>query len=515
MENLISIDKMQNYTRIKSIGQGSFSVVFHVIENETNQSYAMKILSQKYSSIEQVKNNEEIALMAHIGQHKNIVNLHEVIFEPSKYRLSLVLDLMDKSLLDYVVKERKGKLSIQESLMYTFQLLTALEHMHSRGVIHRDIKPENCFINPQNMELKLGDFGSARNLISDRELTEYITTRWYRPPECLLTKGLYGPPIDIWAVGCILYELLTGNPLFPGKTQIDQINRIHRILGSPSQEELKKLCPNPDKRRTEINFVEYEKPRNEFETRLAGFPIEVIDLLKKLLVYLPSDRITALDALKHEAFNLIMQGNQIMKRIIVSSEPNVEFVVPTALQNEPLNSRIRDDTGVIPTTSKKFATVPQVFVPSFRSNLTKAQQRRRLIVTPPKEPQPVQPTTSTLSLSKTQAPVTISLSKAQGNATTLSLAKAQQPTSSLGQQSSMKSQFQLQPLQPLNMPSISPGPPIIASPSPKPANISYQLSQGPSIRILTSSLQNQTQPKQAQQHHPVFKPVGPIIKLPK
>ena len=380
----ISIDTLNNYTRIKSIGQGSFSVVFHVIENSTNHSYAMKILSSKFGSIEQIKSNDEVELMVHCGQHPNIVSLHDIIYEPAVGRLSLVMDLMDFNMLDYLQRERKGKLSMQESLIYTYQLLNALQHVHSRGIIHRDIKPENIFINPQSMELKLGDFGSARNMIIDRPLSEYVATRWYRPPECLMTAGVYGPPIDIWAVGCILYELMTGMPLFPGKNQIDQINRIHRCLGSPTPEMLEKLCP-PDKLKN-IQFLTFEKPRKEFERRLPAASPEVIDLLKKLLEYVPSERITAEDALKHKAFSSVMQGNKIIKTIVVSSEPFIDCIgVPNAMQQEePLVSRIRDDTGFIPSTRKPKILIPQIVVPRNQTNISKAQQRRKLITTPPK-----------------------------------------------------------------------------------------------------------------------------------
>ncbi|OHT07046.1 putative protein kinase [Tritrichomonas foetus] len=384
MQMNISIDTFNQYTRLKSIGQGSFSVVFHVIKNDTNQSYAMKILSSKFNSIEQIRNNEEICLMSHVGQHPNIVSLHDIIFEPSNGRLSLVMDLMDQNVLQYMQMERKGKLSVQESLIYTYQLLNALSHVHSRGVIHRDIKPENIFINPQKNELKLGDFGSARNLISNKPLTEYVATRWYRPPECLMTSGVYGPPLDVWAVGCILYELLTGVPLFPGKNQIDQLNRIHRLLGSPTPEILEKLCPANQLK--DLSFLKFDPPRSEFERRLPGVAKEVIDLLKKLLTYLPSERITAADALNHDAFHCVLQGNKIIKSIVISSEPYIDCVgIPSAMQQEePLTSRIRDDTGVLQTATRKpKIKIPQIIVPRNQS-FAKAQVRRKLITTPPK-----------------------------------------------------------------------------------------------------------------------------------
>jgi renal tumor antigen len=118
-----------------------------------------------------------------------------------------------------------------------YQLLKALEHMHRNGIFHRDIKPENILLTGETV--KLADLGSCRGLYQDQPLTEYISTRWYRAPECLLTDGYYGYKMDIWGVGCVMYEVLSLCPLFPGDDELDQINKIHKILGTPSDKILK------------------------------------------------------------------------------------------------------------------------------------------------------------------------------------------------------------------------------------------------------------------------------------
>ncbi|RYG95511.1 hypothetical protein EON65_55875, partial [archaeon] len=113
-----------------------------------------------------------------------------------------------------------------------WQLMKSLDHMHRKGIFHRDIKPENILIEStgeMGKGLKLADFGSCRGIYSKQPYTEYISTRWYRAPECLLTDGYYGPEMDMWGAGCVMFEITSLYPLFPGSNEIDQVNRIHKV----------------------------------------------------------------------------------------------------------------------------------------------------------------------------------------------------------------------------------------------------------------------------------------------
>ena len=148
------------------------------------------------------------------------------------------------------IKDRKKYLPEKKAKSWIFQTLKALEFMHRNGIFHRDIKPENILI--RNNYVKLADLGSCKGMYSNPPFTEYISTRWYRSPECLLTDGYYNYKMDIWGLGCVFFEILTLVPLFPGDDEIDEVNKINSILGSPSDELFEK-------------FIKHSAHRNEFK----------------------------------------------------------------------------------------------------------------------------------------------------------------------------------------------------------------------------------------------------------
>ncbi len=186
--------------------------------------------------------------------------------------------------------------------------MKSLDHMHKKGIFHRDIKPENILIESTTeviKGLKLADFGSCRGIYSKQPYTEYISTRWYRAPECLLTDGYYGPEMDLWGAGCVMFEITSLYPLFPGSNEVDQISRIHKVLGTPPPEVLNKL---KGKGASHINF--------DFPTQKGiGIPQlvphaspEAIDLMVKLLKYDAAERITAREAMRHPYFKDVREA---------------------------------------------------------------------------------------------------------------------------------------------------------------------------------------------------------------
>ena len=177
-----------------------------------------------------------------------------------------------------------------------YQLMRGLEHMHRNGIYHRDIKPENVMLGTvggcgvravpnalQDDIVKLADMGSCRGVLAKPPYTEYIATRWYRAPECLLTDGNYTYKMDVWSVGCVFFEMLANYPLFPGTNEVDQLAKIHDVLGTPSQKVLDKIRKHS--RATDVNFP--KKTGAGLESHLPFVSSDCIDLLYGMLLYDP------------------------------------------------------------------------------------------------------------------------------------------------------------------------------------------------------------------------------------
>lgn len=205
----------------------------------------------------------------------------------------MIFDLMDMTLLDYIKVRRKG-ISENKSRQFLYQIVCGVHHLHLKGIFHRDIKPENILMKfhhkmevEHDIVLKLSDFGSTASIHTNQPYTEYVATRWYRPPECLLTSGEYGCRMDIWSVGCVFFEILTLQPLFPGNNELDQLHKIHEILGAPT----KKLLQRFKNRRVIMEFPKYVP--TGVEVLLPRLSQNGISILRAMIKYFPDERITA------------------------------------------------------------------------------------------------------------------------------------------------------------------------------------------------------------------------------
>ena len=208
---------------------------------------------------------------------------------------------MDMNLYE-AIEGRKKYLPEKKAKFWIYQTLKALDFMHKNGIFHRDIKPENILL--LKNKVKLADLGSCKGMYSKPPFTEYISTRWYRSPECLLTDGYYNYKMDIWGLGCVFYEILSLEPLFPGDDEIDQVNKINYILGSPPNELFEKFVKN-SAHRNEFNF-EHQKGVgiNRYLTHVSK---DAIDLINKMLIYDPDMRPTARECLNHECFKEFLE----------------------------------------------------------------------------------------------------------------------------------------------------------------------------------------------------------------
>jgi renal tumor antigen len=215
-------------------------------------------------------------------------------------KLALVFELMDMNLYE-LISGAKTYLPSYRIKYIIFQVLKAIYHMHKNGIFHRDIKPENILI--RGDDIKLADFGCCKGIFAEPPYTEYISTRWYRPPECLLTDGFYDSKIDIWGIGCVLFEVISLNPLFPGDDELDQINKIHKVLGTPSPEVLALY----QQLATHMDFDFKETVGCGIEAMIGETTPDCLDILKKLLAYEPHKRISAGEALRHEYFHEILE----------------------------------------------------------------------------------------------------------------------------------------------------------------------------------------------------------------
>ncbi|XP_069063094.1 cyclin-dependent kinase-like 1 isoform X2 [Pleurodeles waltl] len=219
---------MDKFERLGKIGEGSYGVVFKCRNKDNGQIVAIKkfVESEDDPVIRKIA-LREIRMLKQL-KHINLVNLLEVFRK--KRRLHLVFEYCDHTVLHELDRYPRGVPGEQvKNIMW--QTLQAVNFCHKRNCIHRDVKPENILLTKRGI-VKLCDFGFATMFTGpDAYYTDYVATRWYRAPELLVGDTQYGPPVDVWAIGCVLAELISGNPLWPGRSDVDQLYLIRKTLG--------------------------------------------------------------------------------------------------------------------------------------------------------------------------------------------------------------------------------------------------------------------------------------------
>ncbi|VDN54061.1 unnamed protein product [Dracunculus medinensis] len=286
---------MQKYEKLEKIGEGTYGTVFKAKNVETQEIVALKCVRLDDDD-EGVPSSalREICLLKEL-KHENIVRLYDVVH--SERKLTLVFEYCDQDLKKYF-DSCNGEIDQQlvKSLMY--QLLQGLFFCHTNNVLHRDLKPQNLLIN-KNMRLKLADFGLARAFgIPVRCYSAEVVTLWYRPPDVLFGAKLYDTSIDMWSAGCIFAEIANaGRPLFPGADVEDQIKRIFKVLGTPTEQTWPSLSQLPDYKPMSVVY-----PSVTFNQVVPNLSATGRDLLQQLLVCNPVHRIDAKTALRHDYF---------------------------------------------------------------------------------------------------------------------------------------------------------------------------------------------------------------------
>jgi len=248
--------------------------------------------------------NRELQIMRMVD-HPNTVQLLDSFYERSKkdgeVYLNLVLEYIPKNLYEVSSSyaKRNEKMPMEHIQLYIYQLCRSLAYVHSLGICHRDIKPQNLLINPATHELKLCDFGSAKILIKGEPNVSYICSRYYRAPELIFGASDYATAIDVWSSGCVMAELIMGQPIFAGDSGIDQLVEIIKVLGTPTREEIRHM--NRDYK----DYKQFPSIRPHPWNKLfpADTPKEAMDVMSKMLVYTPHKRIKPLDACAHAFFD--------------------------------------------------------------------------------------------------------------------------------------------------------------------------------------------------------------------
>ncbi|KAG6430179.1 hypothetical protein SASPL_108241 [Salvia splendens] len=293
-ENLFEVSR--KYVPFKPVGRGAYGIVCAAVNSETREEVAIKKIGNAFDNIIDARRTlREIKLLRHMN-HDNVIAIKDIIRPPQKENFNdvyIVYELMDTDL--HQIIHSNQTLTDDHCRYFLYQILRGLKYVHSANVLHRDLKPSNLLLNA-NCDLKIGDFGLARTTSETDFMTEYVVTRWYRAPELLLNCSEYTAAIDIWSVGCIFGEIMTRKPLFPGKDYVHQLRLITQLVGSPDDASLGFLRSD-NARRYVRQLPQYVK--QQFPSRFPNTSAGALDLLEKMLVFDPSKRITANEALCH------------------------------------------------------------------------------------------------------------------------------------------------------------------------------------------------------------------------
>lgn len=289
---------VEEFHCLNRIEEGTYGVVYRARDKKTDEIVALKRLK-----MEKEKEGFPITSLREINtllkaQHQNIVTVREIVVGSNMDKIYIVMDYVEHDLKS-LMETMKQPFLVGEVKTLLLQLLKGVHHLHDNWIIHRDLKSSNLLLSHKGI-LKIGDFGLAREYGSPlKHYTPIVVTLWYRAPELLLGVKEYSTPIDMWSVGCIFAEFLTMKALWPGKSEIDQLNRIFKDLGTPNEKIWPGVSELPGMKKCTFTEHPYNTLRKTFGSYLSdsGF-----DLLNRFLTYMPSKRMSAEDACKHEYF---------------------------------------------------------------------------------------------------------------------------------------------------------------------------------------------------------------------
>ncbi|KAI9508799.1 CMGC/MAPK protein kinase [Russula earlei] len=316
---LPKFDIGDDYKLLHSLGEGAYGIVVAALHKPSGRQVAIKKVLPFEHTLFCLRTLRELKLLRFFSEtcvNENasflppppsfadaIVSILSIIKPPSLEEFKeiyLIQELMQTDLHRVI---RTQKLTDDHCQYFIYQTLRALKSIHSAGIVHRDLKPANLLVNA-NCDLKVCDFGLARSVKAGGAqggkdvgmMTEYVATRWYRAPEIMLSFKMYTKSIDVWAVGCILAEMLSGRPLFPGRDYSHQLDLILDVIGTPTLEEFYGITSR--RSRDYIRSLPIRK-RRPFTALFPQASVEAIDFLNKTLTFDPKKRLSADEALEH------------------------------------------------------------------------------------------------------------------------------------------------------------------------------------------------------------------------
>ena len=313
---------MDKYEIFEIIGDGTYGTVYKGLNKITNEKVAIKKLKDKIKSWNECMEQNEVRILKKLS-HQNIVKLNEVIREQNS-EVSFIFEYGGINLYEFIEEYRKRKEVIPEFKIRNiiYQIINGLNYLHLNGFIHRDLKPENILIIENTNEVKIADFGVAKELpkYKNQPLTDYVCTRWYRSPECVLKTINYNSSIDVWAVGCIMVELYNLKPIFPGMDEFDQLNKIVNILGTPNFNE----WPEGYKLIQKLGMKFPVSGKKDLNNIVIGACPEAIRMLNDIFQYDSKNRPSAGELLNYGYFNDLRPGTFQFQSRYKINERNIE-----------------------------------------------------------------------------------------------------------------------------------------------------------------------------------------------
>jgi len=289
---------INDYDKLCKIGEGTYGIVYKGMHKKSGKLVALKKIRLEHED-EGVPSTtiREISTLKEL-EHPNIVYMHDVIMQEKS--LYLVFEFLTEDLKKYTdrLRERKQVMQLPELKSLTYQILQAITFCHCRRILHRDLKPQNLLIGPDGI-IKVADFGLARAFgIPIRIYTHEVVTLWYRAPEILLGAAKYSTPVDVWSIGAIMAEMINLQALFTGDSEIDQLFKMFKILGTPNEETWPGCMQMKEFNQT---FPKW-KP-SDLRQYCPLLDDAGIDLLQQFLVYNPANRISCKRAMEHPFFD--------------------------------------------------------------------------------------------------------------------------------------------------------------------------------------------------------------------